>query len=66
MDIKVTSRLGHRDAPFLHQPHRLKLALAATSFSAFQLAGSVKHLISLPTKPAAGHSAVRHVGRDMA
>jgi hypothetical protein len=29
VDIKVAGRLRHRNAPTLHQPHRLKLELAA-------------------------------------
>ena len=55
MQIEIAGRLRHRNAPILHQPHRLKLELAAELPSlAFPLSSSVKHLISVSTKPAAG------------
>lgn len=55
----LTGRLRHRNAPILHQPHCLKLELATELPSSHPpLSSSVKHLISAPTKPAAGQTSL--------
>ena len=54
VQIKITRGLRHRQPPFAHQPHRLKLELAAesSSFYALPLISS-SHLNSVSVKPAA-------------